>query len=110
MKIQYKARKVPGGYEGEFVLPFNPAVVNGGGTTTVKALGTDKASALAKAATAADKLLQNPYAQAIMPPGTAAAVSALKTLSKSAAAGKFASAAKKYSGPAIKRLGKVLGF
>lgn len=113
MSINVKWRLRPdgkGGYEGELVLPFDPGALPGGGAVSVKARGADKALALGKAAVLAKQFTENPVLAAIMPPQAALAVKAVSALSKSAAAGRLAETAGKFAGPAMKRLGKVLGF
>lgn len=67
-----------------------------------------KAGALAKASAYADKIAENPILAAALPPGSGAAIKALSYLSKSAAAGKLESAAKKITGKGAKRLVKAL--
>jgi len=67
-----------------------------------------KAGALAKASAFASKLAENPIIAAALPPGSSQAIKAISYLSRSAAAGKLESAAKKLKGKGAKRLYKAL--
>jgi hypothetical protein len=107
--VKWSFRKINGGWEGVVDIPMLPGVVQGGGKLLTVARGQDKATALAKASAVADKVMENPIVQALMPPQAALAVKAIKVLSKGAAAGQLADVAKKFTGPAMKRLGKALG-
>lgn len=98
-----------GGWAGQIDIPLNPGAIPGGGALVATAKGADKANALAKASAVADQIMGNPVVAALMPPQAALAVKAIKVLSKSAAAGKLVDVAKKFKGPAMRRLSKVLG-
>jgi hypothetical protein len=99
-----------GGFVGSIEIPLNPGAVNGGGRVVAMAKGGDKATALGKAAVIAKQITENPIVAALMPPQAAVAVKAISALSKSAAVGKLAEAASKFTGPAMKRLSNVLGL
>lgn len=99
-----------GGWLGVVDIPLHPGAVEGGGRVVAMAKGDSKAIALGKAAVIAKQITENPIVAALMPPQAAIAVKAISAISKSAAAGKLADAAQKFSGPAMKRLSKVLGF
>lgn len=124
--VRWKLRKTPAGYEGMVILPASLTAAAARGQLpgraaervralhpsmrdkpiAVKATATSAAGALAKAAGIAQKLAGNPLLQAIMPPGTGAAVSTIAKLAKSKAAGKVM----KVIGPGAKRLAKALKF
>lgn len=100
-----------GGWIGCIYLPFDSTAMP---HLPIPVKARDHAVALTRAATVATKvqeaLAQHPELQAILPPGTGLALSAIKGLSKSALAGKLSEALSKHSGPGIRRLGKVLGL
>lgn len=109
MKITWKlAPDGRGGWAGVIELPINPGAVEGGGRVVAMAKGADKATALGKAAVIAEQVLSNPVVASLLPPGTPLAIGAIKELSKAAAVGKLADVAKKFTGPAMDRLKKVL--
>jgi hypothetical protein len=111
MNVKWKlAPDGKGGWVGMIDVPWHPGSVNGGGGVQMLAKGDTKANALGKAAVLAKKVMDNPIAAALMPPGAGLAVSAISALSKSAAAGKLAKTAAKFAGPAMGRLAKVLSF
>lgn len=113
MQVKWKLAPDPtvkGGWVGVVELPLHPGAVNGGGRVVAMAKGGDKATALGKAAVVAKQITDNPIVAALMPPQAALAVKAISALSKSAAAGKLAEAASKFTGPAMSRLSKVLGL
>lgn len=110
--MQIKWRLAPdgrGGWIGVIDVGIDPRAMSGGGVVRSIARGPDKATALAKAAALADNIVENPILAAILPPQAGLAVKAVKALSKSAMAGKLEDAVKGFTGPAVKRLGKVLG-
>ncbi len=72
------------------------------------ATSSTKAGALAKASAVAQMVANNPLLKSVLPPGSGLALSAIAKLSRSAAAGKLESAAKKYGGKGAKRLVKAL--
>ena len=111
MNVKWHLKPIPGGgWAGMLEIPLDPAgAVAGGGRVVAVAKGANKAEALTKAGAIADKIMENPVVAALMPPQAALAVKAIKVLSKSAAAGKLADAAKKFTGPAMGRLKKALG-
>jgi len=115
--IRWSMRRLPDGhYEG--AVSFTPAAtvtypgargaLRKGKRVTLKAQGSSPGTALAKAASVADKILDNPVLRSALPPGSSTAIKAVKYLSKSAAAGKLKSAAKKVVGKGAKRLFKTL--
>lgn len=115
--IRWQYRKLPtGDYEGmiTFVpqqavtLPGFPGAIKAGKPIKLRATGTSKAQALSKAARVAKAIADNPLMAAVLPPGTGAALTAVSYLSKSAAAGKLKSAAKRIGGKGAKRLYKAL--
>lgn len=110
MNVKWRLAPIAGGgWAGVIEIPIDAGQVAGGGRVLATAKAQDKATALAKAGSIADKVLENPLVAAIMPPQAALAVKAIKVLSKSAAAGQLADAAAKFAGPGMKRLGKALG-
>ena len=115
MKVTWQLRRDGDGWSGVVNIPINPAAMPGGGVISVasKAQPT-KAAALGKAATAAkmveDQMAKHPALAALLPPGTGLALHAMSGIAKSAVAGKLEKALSKHAGPAIKRLGKVLGL
>ena len=125
--VRWKLRKVADGYEGMIILPLPLAAgVRAGMPLTlsqhvqamrpaltqkpiaVKAKGKSAAGALASAAGMAMNLAENPLLQAVMPPGTAAAVATIKAIAASEAGGKILEVADKLIGPGGKRLKKTL--
>lgn len=95
-----------GGYKGEVTLLIDH---NGSRAALItKGTSKSKAAALMSASAKADRLLDDPILQAIMPPQAAIAVKAIKVLSKGAAAGKLREVASKFSGPGVKRLASAL--
>lgn len=72
-------------------------------TLPVTAPGASKASALSNAAGLASQIVNNPFMQTILPPGTGAALKATQLLAKHGP-----SAAKKLVGKGAKRVGKWL--
>lgn len=110
MKISWHLRRIaPDQWAGTLVLPFDARKLPGGGMTTITAKGADKATALGKAAVLAKQAITNPLVAAILPPGAGAAVTAISALSKSAAGGYLADAAKTFTGPGLNRISKALG-
>jgi len=115
-----------GGYEGVVILPTSlaqlarhpsndlhvtrPSYLRRTKPLAVRATSNTKAGALAHAAGIAQRIASNPLLQAALPPGSAQAIKAIDYLSKSAAAGKLASASKKIVGKGAKRLAKALKF
>lgn len=110
MNVKWHLKPIAGGgWAGMIELPLDGGQVAGGGRVVAAAKGANKAEALTKAGAIADKIMENPVVAALMPPQAAIAVKAIKVLSKSAAAGKLADAAAKFTGPAMGRLKKALG-
>jgi len=95
-----------GGYKGEITM----LIEHDGQRAALVTKGNSKSKAVAlkSAASKADKLLNDPILQAIMPPQAAIAVKAIKVLSKGAAAGKLSEVASKFTGPGVKRLASAL--
>lgn len=111
MRATWKMKKLPDGtWEGVIVLPFDPAAVPGGGGAIVQARGATRADALGKAAVIARQALESPALQALLPPGAGVALKAAGALAKAAKVGKLGAAVSRFTGPAMRRLGKVLGF
>lgn len=75
---------------------------------TVKA--GDKGSAIAQAASLADQIVSNPLVAAALPPGTGAAVKALKVIGQNAPLGKLDDALKKLTGAGAGRIIDTLKF
>lgn len=111
MNVKWHLKPIAGGgWAGIIEIPLDAmGPVAGGGRVMAAAKGSSKAEALSKAGAIADKIMENPVVAALMPPQAAVAVKAIKVLSKSAAAGKLAEAAAKFSGPAMGRLKKAFG-
>jgi len=115
MKVTWKLRRDGDGWCGEISIPYDPSVMPGGGGMVVRAQAQPtKAHALGKAATAAklieQQMQEHPALAALLPPGTGLALTAMSGIAKSAMAGRLEEALSHHAGPAIKRLGKVLGF
>ena len=115
--IHWSMRQLPSGdYQGMIAfVPGQSIAVPGfaksfpkGKPIKLKASGKTKAQALAKAASVAKMVMDNPILKDVMPPGSHTALAAVEYLSKSASAGKLASAAKKFTGAGAKRLIKGL--
>jgi len=110
--IQWSMRKLPtGDWAGMITMvptgaisPTHPA----GKPIRMVATSKTKAGALAKAASVAEMIANNPLLSSVLPPGSGAALKAIAVLSKSAVAGKLERAAKKYGGKGAKRLIKAL--
>ena len=105
-------RKVGDRYVASITLtPMQSAeVVDADGRQKVTAHGAaaSKAAALVHAADMAKKLMSNPIVAAIMPPQVAVALKAISAIGKLAASGKLRSIWKRFRGPAMKRLAKVI--
>jgi hypothetical protein len=102
-KIKWKV--VPrkgGGFWGTIVLPAGTA------TVPITARGATQREALANASGLASSLLDNPILKAALPPGSGAAIEAVKMLSKAVGAGKLKKAMNKLVGKGAKRVGKAL--
>jgi hypothetical protein len=54
--------------------------------------------------------MENPALLALLPPGAGPALMATTALAKAAKAGQLDDAVRKFTGPAMKRLGKALGL
>jgi hypothetical protein len=82
----------------------------GDGVITIGAFGDTKADALHKATVIAERIASDPVLQAILPPGTMAAIQATKKLSTAAKRGSRALRGlwRKIRGPGKKRLAKAL--
>jgi len=127
-QIRWTTRRTGNGsYEGTIILPTSfsqivrapgnehvrarrPDLLRRTKPIAVTARGPSKAHALAQAASVASRIANNPLLQAALPPGSSQAIKAIDYLSKSAAAGKLASASKKIVGKGAKRLAKALKF
>lgn len=115
MKVTWQLKRDGDGWTGIIDIPINPSAMPGGGALRLSAKGQPtKAQALGKAATAG-KLIEaqmaaHPELAALLPPGTALALTAMSGIAKSAAVGKLEEALSHHAGPAMKRLGKVLGL
>lgn len=111
MNVKWKlAPDGRGGWAGVIDIPLHPGAVYGGGRVVAMAKGGDRAEALGKAAAIAKKIAENPIVAAILPPQAGVAIKAISVMSKAAKAGHLDDAIKKFAGPGLKRLGKVLGF
>ena len=110
--IQWSMTPLPSGDKAGMITFVPTAALPSGHPAgkPIRLVATSKtaAGALAKAASVAEVIAQNPILSSVLPPGTGAALTAIAKLSKSAAAGKLESAAKKYTGKGAKRLVKAL--
>ena len=109
--IKWAMKKLPdGSFEGMVVMV--PAANAGPWSKSkpIKLVAKSKtaAGALAKASSVAKMISKNPLLSAALPPGSGVALKAISYLSKSAAAGKLSSAAKKVTGKGAKRLYSAL--
>lgn len=73
-------RQSDGLWVGELVIPVGPPGATRGQAIAITAADAKKPDALKKAAGVAEQILANPIIQAALPPGTGAAISAVKTL------------------------------
>jgi len=121
-KIRWKVRRRGNEWEGEVELPLStmraipglapsgaPQLIPAGRPAhrvTVKAKGSTQKSALNRAAGIADQLLDNPLLQAALPPGSGAAIAAIKDIAKSGPAKGLA----KYAGKGAKRIADAIKF
>jgi len=110
--IQWSLRKLPTGDWAGMITMVPAGAISAthpaGKPVRLVATSRTKAGALAKAASVAQMLANNPLLSSVLPPGSSAAIKAIAALSKSAAAGKLERAAKKYGGKGAKRLVKAL--
>lgn len=113
MNIKWRLDKTPTGWVGMLVIPTDETLPPGISGVGVMGKGKTKAQALGRAAIAAGKIetlmAEHPELQAIMPPGAPLALKAITGIAKSAMAGRIEEGLKHKTGPAIKRLMKVLG-
>lgn len=93
-----------GGWDGTIVMES----ANGAVTTAVTARGASQPDALFTAATMATSLLDNPILRAALPPGSGAAIEAVKMISKYSSAGDLAKGMSKLVGPGAKRIGNAI--
>jgi len=94
-----------GGWVGTVAIPLRTEPEGGEQRALVKqATGETKAAALGKAAALAKKIAASPVLQALLPPQAAVALKATTALAKAAQVGKLAAVAKRFTGPAMKRL------
>lgn len=77
------------------------------GQASVVASGGDEDAAVLRAAEIADKIASNPIFQAVAPPGTAAAIKAVRLLAANKNVRRVVS---RFAGPGARRLRKVFGF
>ena len=121
-KIRFKVRRSGNQWEGTIELPLStmralPGLAPGGAPrmvpsgmpahrVLVKAKGSTQKSALNRAAGIAESLMDNPLLQAVLPPGSGMAVSAIKMLAKTG----VTKGLKKVTGKGAKRLAKALMF
>jgi len=82
-RITWRSGKTNGVYWGEVVFPDNL-----GHAVTVKATANEPAKALARSASMAEKLVNNPAVQALLPPGAGPALNAAAKVLRSKAVGK----------------------
>jgi len=99
MKVQWHLKRAADGWAGIIDIPLPLAPVR------VMTKGRNKQEAIARAAVAAKAIATNPLLQAVMPPGTGAAVMAITALAQSPTAQTLT----KFAGPGAKRLVKALG-
>lgn len=121
-KIRFECRRQGNQWEGTIELPLSamravpgmapggaPMLMPGGRTQhriKVQAKGATKGAALNRAAGIAESLLDNPILQAALPPGSGAAISAVKMLAKSG----IAKGLKNLTGKGAKRIASALKF
>lgn len=97
----YKLVRIGDHFECTIVFPAGLSPVS------VGTKGKNPRQAVSRAATAALAIVENPVLASILPPGTGAAVAALKTLASSP---DVKAALSKFAGGGAKRLASVLGF
>jgi len=90
------------GYWGRIILPAGKAVV------PIEVPGRTQAEAVSNAAGLASSLLKSPLLQAALPPGSGAAIEAIKMVGKYATKGKLKKGLKLLKGKGAKRVKKVL--
>jgi len=121
-KIRFEVRRTGNQWEGTIELPLStmralPGAAPGGAprlapfgrpahTVKVSAKGASQKSALNRAAGIAEQLLDNPLLQAALPPGSGAAISAVKMMAKSGPGKALA----KFTGKGAKRIADALKF
>lgn len=110
--VKWKARRVPGGWQGELTLPTEWR--RGGPGLTVKTPrmkpAKNKAQAIAQAASLAARVANNPIVAAALPPGSSTAIRAIGKIGASVAKGKLGKVLGKLKGKGAKRLVKALKF
>jgi len=104
--IEWEIRNTSRGYEARltWASPHNRAGELPG---SVAMVGADPREAILRAATIASALAESPIAQAVMPPGTAAAITAIRRLASSKDLRRTAS---RFVGKGARRLARALGF
>ncbi len=102
-KIKWKVQpRKGGGFFGTIVLPVGLA------TVPVTAPGTTQRAAIKNAAGLAEKMLSNPLVKAALPPGSGAAIAAVKLIGKYAGKGMLKKGMKLLKGKGARRIGKAL--
>ena len=102
-KIKWNIRpRKGGGFNGTIVLPAGKAII------PVTAPGKTQAMALKNASGLAKSLLDSPILKAALPPGSGAAIEAVKLISKYAGKGMLKKGMKLLTGKGAKRIGKAL--
>lgn len=102
-KIKWRVKAHPkGGWTGTIVLPAGRAVI------PVAARGATPEKALSTAAGLAESLLDSPILKAALPPGSGAAIEAVKMISKYAGKGLLKKGMKLLKGKGAKRIAKSL--
>lgn len=102
-KIKWDVRpRREGGFWGTIYLPAGQGIV------PVRVPGGTQASALKNASGLAASLLDNPILKAALPPGSGAAIEAVKMVSKYARGGALKAGLNLLKGPGAKRVGKAL--
>lgn len=82
--LQFRLRKVAGGWEGNICLP------NGITKVQTSAVAPTKAKALERAAALAESVLDNPVVQAVLPPQAAIALRGVRRVAEVAKLGRGA--------------------
>jgi hypothetical protein len=100
--IKWTLRKTADGWEGEIVLPVGVT------QSLSRARGSSKGQALARAASLASRVAQDPVVRALLPPQVRAGLAATQLLARAARAGKLLSVAKRFRSSPARHLVRAL--
>jgi hypothetical protein len=104
-QVTYDVREIPNGYIAIIQFPIASGMGAVGEPGAVIMGGDNPRQALARAAVLADQITNSPIFAAVAPPGTAAAIKAIKALAKSTDARRLL---RRFAGPGAERLARTL--